>query len=57
MFSILFAITVEVFLNYFMYSTQEMSDESLKEQREGNALGNTDLVKKSKKEDFKVHST
>lgn len=29
-----------------MYSIQEMSDESLKEERGGNAFGNTDLVKK-----------
>lgn len=29
-----------------MYSTQEMSGESLKEEKGGNASGNTDLVKK-----------
>lgn len=32
-----------------MYSIQEMSDESLKEERGGNAFGNTDLVKKKNK--------
>lgn len=32
-----------------MYSTKEMSDESLKEERGGIAFGKTDLVKKNKK--------